>query len=185
MAEKKTVEQLQQELLETKAQLNDAKPEIAAKPKPYTKAEIDEHHKNGHVIGAPNQKLSEGHDLEDLQEWEQWECEVGLTDIGKLPETGLEHSVPHSITPTKPHKKGLKGTNKTFQTMNKQTDFRYAGIGKPILYYLPKGKLEAGKKYDAHYGIEITKSQQGDKKHVRMYVEACPEITGITKRGNG
>jgi hypothetical protein len=182
MADNKTVEQLQAELNEANAKLVNALPDPVAKPKPYTKAEIAAHEKNGHMIGNPNQKLSEGHNPEDLKEWEQWECEVTLKDIGKIPETSQEHAVPESITPLKPQKIGLTGNNKTFQAMNKQIDFRHAGVGRNILYYLPKGALKAAQKYPAHYGIEVVTEPGGKtSKQVRMYVEACHEITGVTK----
>lgn len=180
-----TLEQVQQELLETKAKLNDAKPDIAPKAKPYTKAEIAAHEKNGHVIGNPAQKLTEGHDPEDLKEWEQWECEVTLRMVGKIPETGHEHSIPEFFTLLKPHHKGLRANDKVFQTINKQTDFRYAGVGKPILYYVPAGEMKPGQKYDAHYSIEETRGQGGTVKHVRLFLADCTRITGITKKGNG
>ncbi len=176
---KKTVEQLEQELLEAKAQLSDAKPDIVVKAKPYTKDEIADLHKGGHHIGVPGQKLSEGHDTADLQKWDLWQCELALKDIGKLPETGEPWSVPEMITPMKIATKGKSGNDKSFQWENKQIDFRQRGANNQIFYNFPEGSVEAGKKYECHYWVELTRGIGGkDNKHVRMVVKELPRMTG-------
>jgi hypothetical protein len=189
MAEKKTAEQLERELLEAKAKIGDLSPGVVAKKKPYTKEEIKELEGKGHLIGAPHQKLSEGHDEEDLKPWDLCIVEILLKDIGKLPETGKEWSVPASMTVLKIEKTGMKASDQTFQWRNKQVDFRYPASEHRYIMHLPTGMFKPSVKYPCHYWVEEIKHAAGVQKEVRMLVVDYPIVTGApedkTKWGRG
>lgn len=177
----KTIEQLEQELLEAKAQLSDAKPDIAPKKVPYTKDEIADLHKGGHHIGVPGQKLSEGHDEADLQKWDLWQCELLLKEIGKIPEIGEAWSIPDVLTPMKIVTKGKSGNNQSFQWENNQINFRERGANNQIFFNLPSGSVGAGKKYECNYFIQQTGAGVNMKKNVRLLIKDVPQATGAPK----
>lgn len=185
----KTPEQLQQELIEAQSELLSLRPEEKPKHKPYTREEVKELAAKGHHIGAPNQKLSEGHDEEDLQSWDLCMVEMHLKDIGKLPEIGKEWSVPDFLILLKVDKKGMKASDKTFQWKNKQMDYRYPATEHRYMLHLPSGKLESGKRYECHYWVEEIRDAGGVQKLPRLLVKEFPVVTGAptdpTKWGRG
>lgn len=180
MAEKEkqeSVENLKQELLETKAKLADNIAIPEPKKKAYSRIDISELEKAGHIIGKPDQKLSEGHDPEDLQKWDMWLCALELKDIGRLPETGEAWSVPHEITPMKIENAGKSGNDKSFQWENNAVNFRERGANKQILYNFPANTVEAGKKYPCHYFV-VKEGRGADvKTHVRLVIKDFPKVT--------
>ena len=182
----KTIEQLEQELLEAKALIGELKPDVQAKKKPYTRAEIKDIEAKGHVIGAPHQKLSEGHNEEDLHKWDMWQCELGLKDIGKLPEIGEAISVPDYIIPMKIVKKGMIGNDISFQSENNMIDFRFRGPNNQIFFKMPSGTVEASKRYECHYfvKVETPRGATMGKKIVCMVVKDFPIITGAPVNQN-
>ncbi len=176
----KTAAELQQELLEAKAQIADLKPEVAPKKKDYSKSEIDAFKKEGHIIGNKSQKLSEGHDEEDLQKWDMWLVELDLADVGKLPEIGEAWSIPISLIALKKEKSGKVGNDKNFQEQNKSVNFRERGANKQLFMNFPQNTVEAGKKYDCHYWVETTGIGINNKKNVHLLVKEFPQVTGAS-----
>lgn len=180
MAEK-TAKELQQELLEAKAQLADLKPDVAPKAKPYTRDEVKDLQSKGHIIGAPNQKLTEGHDPEDLQVWDLWLCTMELKNI-HIPEIGQNWSVPVSITPMKVERPGKMGNDKTFQWENKAINFRERSKDKQIFFNFPKGSVISGTTYDCTYWPETNGRGDNEKTLIHALVKHCPKATGAPEK---
>lgn len=165
-------------------QLNEANAKLAAqvpdkpvKVQPYSRAEIAEFGKYGHLVGKADQPLVLGHNEEDLQAWELVKCEMQIR-LSNIPEINKEWAIPVSLTPLKVEKPNMRGNDKTFQTMNKQVDFRYRRED-ALFLYLPKGYLEMSKKYECHYWIEMQdKGKVSETAHVRLDVIGYPRITG-------
>ena len=172
------------ETLELEDKLNEANAKLAAtvpdkpiKPQPYSRSEIADFKKDGHLVGKADQPLVLGHNEEDLQCWELVKCEM-RTMLQTIPEVGKEWAVPVSITPTRIEKPNMRGNDKTFQAMNNQIDFRYRRED-ALFYYLPKGYLEMSKTYDCSYWVEIQNRGRVDEtRHVRLDVIGFPRITG-------
>lgn len=171
-------EELEAELNEANAKLAATVPEKPAIDKPYTREEIEAHAKTGTVIGNPRQKLVTGHNEADLQEWEMWKCELKLRGSMTLPEINQNWATPAEIIPTKLEKPAMKANNKTFQTINKQINFRELREGQ-IFYYFPKGTIEPSKKYPCSYWVEvINKGRADEQRLVRIDVIGNDRVTG-------
>lgn len=144
----------EKKLLNAQAALLDAA-EKKLPPKPYTSEEMAEHKAAGHVIGMPTQKLSTGHNAEDLQKWDLWKVQLKVRGPVFIPEIDQKWAVPHEITPMKIERPGLSGNDISFQKMNCQFDFRNMRTeNDDWLIYLPSGMLEAGKTYKCDYWIK-------------------------------
>jgi hypothetical protein len=174
---KKTAEQLQQELIDTQKELLETRP--AAKPvaKPYTRDEVKELQSKGHIIGVTTQKLTEGHDGEDLQVWDLWLCTMELKNV-HIAEIGQNWSVPVSITPMKIERPGKMGNDKTFQWENKAINFRERSKDKQIFFNFPKGAVVSGTTYDCTYWPETTGRGDNEKTLIHALVKECPRATG-------
>lgn len=173
--------QAQQETLEAKAKLSDLQVAPEPKKKPYTRKEMDDLKQAGHLIGNANQKLSEGHDTEDLQKWDMWLCTLELKSA-HIPEIGKEWSIPTHITPMKIEKSGLVANDKSFQWGNNAVNFRERGANKQIFFHFPKGAVEAGKTYDCTYFAKRTGRGEDEKILILMHILACPKATGAPER---
>jgi len=171
-------QELEDKLNEANAKLAATVPDKPSIDKPYTKTEIDEHATTGTVIGNPRQKLVTGHNEADLQEWEMWKCELKLRGAMVLPETGQSWSTPAEIIPTKLEKPSMRANDKTFQTMNKQINFRELREGQ-IFYYFPKGTIEPSKKYQCGYWVEVLNKGRADEQRlVHIDVIGNDRVTG-------
>lgn len=144
----------------------------------YTPAEVAALNKEGHSIGAPGQKLSEGHTDESIAKWEKWEVELFLRNEMR---DGKEVGVPYEFYAVKLLRGGLSGSKETFQAMNKQADFRLTTRPNYHNYIFPAGSVEAGKRYPCKTFMEKTGRGVDEKHFERIHFEGMEDATGAPK----
>lgn len=153
----------------------------AKKAKPYTKSEISSLTKEGHVIGDPRSPLTTGHMEETTQKWEKWEIELKMKSESIHGFQGPQ-GVPYEFYAVKKIRGNMVGSADSFQSMNKQVDFKLTTRPNYHIYHFPAGTVEAGKTMPCSWFIETQGKGVEETNNLRVKFDGIEIATGAPQK---
>lgn len=131
-----------------------------------------------HVIGKPGQAVTEGHNTDDLQPWDKVEIELRLRTENR---NGRDVGVPYECYVIKVLREKIKGPDKSFQDMNKSSDFRLSSRPNYHIYHVPHGTMQVGKTYECFLWQEEVGRGVNAKMFDRIGFKGIERATGVKK----